>query len=701
MPIQKKSASKSTPAIDFASIDLIFSRLVKQSGQELKECEVQQLLDACGLMDSASEGPASINDFCALGISIGRSREFGMLISAGVGGACGELYSRSCRDGQSGISASTELTDGRMFLDLFQTTIACKKMELGKQLPDHARLAGFFSRLIELANHYSPSNPGAGYVIEKLELNPMAFPGGTMSIQKSRCLISSPMPIPAPRPISKIGNMLHPTSIGIIGVSSTKMNFGRIILKNLLDSGYDRSRMLILRPGESEIDGVRCVEGLSSLEHKLDLLIVAVGAEGVFGLVDEVINTDAAEAVMLIPGGLGETEASREQAAIMAAKMNEAHRQTGGGPIFLGGNCLGIVSHPGRYDSWFIPKYKLPRAQENEQRNSALVSQSGAFMITRISHNRWFNPAYMTAVGNQNDLTHSDMVSYFAERPEIDLIGVYAEGFKDLDGLDFAKAIRKAVVNGKQVVVYKAGRSKPGQAAALGHTASIAGDFAVCQAILRQAGAMVADSFTEFNDLLYIADCMRSKKIGGNRLGALSGAGFEAVGMADSILANDFSLEMGSLGAETHRRLSEVRKSKRLDALMEIRNPLDINPAADDEAHVLCTQALVDDANIDAVVVGLDPLSPMMRTLPEGPRPGFDINSAESITHQFPKLVAAESKPIIGIVDGGSMYDPMIEMLKDRGVCTFRSCDQGIRALAIYVAARLNAEKIRQKYAAG
>ncbi|OYV81843.1 MAG: beta-ketoacyl-[acyl-carrier-protein] synthase II [Planctomycetia bacterium 21-64-5] len=31
------------------------------------------------------------------------------------------------------------------------------------------------------------------------------------------------------------------------------------------------------------------------------------------------------------------------------------------------------------------------------------------------------------------------MLSYFSERPEIETIGIYVEGFKDLDGLDFAK----------------------------------------------------------------------------------------------------------------------------------------------------------------------------------------------------------------------------------------------------------------------
>ncbi len=125
------------------------------------------------------------------------------------------------------------------------------------------------------------------------------------------------------------------------------MNFGRIILRNLMGSGYSKERLVIIRPGEKEIDGVRCVESLKALAGKLDMLIVAVAASAVYDLVDEIIATDAVESVMLIPGSLGETKKSREPAAALAVRINAAHGKEGGGPIFLGANCLGVVSHPG------------------------------------------------------------------------------------------------------------------------------------------------------------------------------------------------------------------------------------------------------------------------------------------------------------------------------------------------------------------
>jgi acyl-CoA synthetase (NDP forming) len=357
-----------------------------------------------------------------------------------------------------------------------------------------------------------------------------------------------------------------------------------------------------------------------------------------------------------------------------------------------------VVSHPGSYDSWFIPLERLPKPKKKLERNSVMLSQSGAFMITRMSQNPWLDPRYMLALGNQTDLTHGDMLSYFAERPEIETIGIYVEGFKDLDGLDFAKAVRKAVLNGKQVVVYKSGKTAPGAGGVMGHTASIAGGATLFDSVVRQAGAIVAESFTSFDDLFYIAGALHRKKIHGKRLGAISGAGFEAVGMADSIESENFSMEMGALDPDTIKRVEEILVSKRLDALVEVRNPIDINPGADDEAHLQITEAFLQDSNIDAVVVGLDPTAPSVRALEESKlRPGYDIKDPNSTVQLMPPIVERNEKPIVGVIDGGKLYDAMSAGLMDQGVCVFRNSGRGTRALVCYVEARLYADALRSR----
>ena len=673
-----------------AAIAALFSHAAAAGRQTLDADETQGLLAALGL---AAAGPAAA-DAVELRISLNFTREFGMVLSAGLGGADAELDEGNFRRDRASVYAAAELTDADDFLRLFKRTLAWQRLVLrsrrdGSVLPED-RLRACFEALLALA-----AAPWSGQQPLSIELNPVRA-GTTLAVGAACCEFAPPPAARLPRPVHKIDKLLHPKSIGIICVSSTSMNFGRIILKNLMGSGYPKEQLCIIRPGESEIDGVRCVEGLKTLDEKLDLLIVAVAASAVYDLVDEIIETDSVEAVMLIPGSLGETRASREPAAALAARINAAHGKHGGGPIFLGANCLGVVSHPGNYDSWFIPLERLPKPQKKAERNSVMLSQSGAFMITRISQNPWLDPRYMLALGNQTDLTHGDLLGYFADRPEIATIGMYIEGFKDGDGLDFARAVRKAVRNGKDVVVYKSGRTAPGIGGVMGHTASIAGGPVLFDSVVSHAGAIVAEDFSAFDDLFYIAGALHDKRIGGRRLGAISGAGFEAVGMADSTETESLAMEMGALEAGTVAQVEEILKAKKLDALVEVRNPIDINPGADDEAHLQIVEAFLADPNIDAVVVGLDPTAPAVRALESSKlRPGFDISDPKSTVHLMPPLVERNAKPVIGIVDGGQLYDAMCAGLMDRGVCIFRNCGRGTRALVRYVEARLNADALR------
>ncbi|MCX7174649.1 MAG: CoA-binding protein [Proteobacteria bacterium] len=637
-----------------------------------------------------------------LRISLNNTREFGMVISAGLGGVDSELDEDNFRKDRAAVYASVELTDAEDFFGLFQRTLAYQRLagmakRQGRALPD-AQLKACFGKLLMLARGLSPTAPDAPCVLQNLELNPVHC-GDQLLAGAARCEFGAAAAGRLSRPIHKIDKLLHPASIGIIGVSGSGMNFGRIILRNLIGSGYPKESLTIIRPGETEIDGVMCAESLKALDHKLDLLIVAIAASAVYDLVDEIIATDSVESVMLIPGSLGETLKSREPAAALAGRINAAHGQAGGGPIFLGANCLGVVSHPGAYDSWFIPLERLPKPQKKLERNSVMLSQSGAFMITRLSQNPWLDPRYMLAIGNQTDLTHGDMLSFFAERPDIETIGVYVEGFNDLDGLAFAKAVRKAVLSGKQVVVYKSGRTAPGAGGVMGHTASIAGGLTLFESVVRHAGAIFAEDFNTFDDLFYMAGALHHKQVRGNRLGAISGAGFEAVGMADCIKSDTFAMQMGSLEADTVKHVEEILVSKKLDALVEVRNPIDINPGADDEAHLQITEAFIQDPNIDAVVVGLDPTAPSVRALEQSKlRPGFDLSDAKSTVHLMPPIVDRSDKPIIGIVDGGTLYDAMAAKLMDQGVCVFRNCARGTKALVRYFEARLNAESLIQRH---
>jgi acyl-CoA synthetase (NDP forming) len=152
---------------------------------------------------------------------------------------------------------------------------------------------------------------------------------------------------------------------------------------------------------------------------------------------------------------------------------------------------------------------------------------------------------------------------------------------------------------------------------------------------------------------------------------------------------------MATLGPDTTVKLENLVANKRLDALVEIKNPLDITPGADDATHVAAVEYLAEDPNIDAVVVGLDPLSPAMRTLAGSEGRNDTIDDDESIALLMPALTARLDKPVVGVIDGGRLYDPLADQLMEKNMAIFRSSDRAVQALAMYIDGRLYAERLR------
>ena len=638
-------------------------------------------------------------------VGLRHTREFGTILSAGLGGTDTELYARRFRKGQAIVAAATALTDGEDFFRLYRGTISYKKLagltRGQRRIVTDEQLVECFESFIRMGRYYAQENPDAPFVIRELEINPFAFTDYLMIPLDGMCRFEKRQAVAAPRPVEKIHHLLHPERIGIIGVSGTRKNFGRIILDNILAEGYAPENIVVVKPGEEQIAGVACLPGLDALEQKLDLFIVAVGAAQVPDLLEEILERDAAQSVMLIAGGMGETQDSKARAGQVIARINAAHAQGGGkgteagGPVFLGANCMGVISRPGRYDTWFIPVEKLPKQRGATVCRSALISQSGAFMLHRSHQCPTLSPAYMISMGNQTDLTLGDMVAYFSSSDRVDVIAVYAEGFNDLDGLALSRAVRQAVLTGKEVIFYKAGRTPEGQAATSSHTFSLAGDYMVCESCISQAGAVVARTFGEFQELMLLAQTLSAKPIRGNRLAAVSGAGFEAVGMADSIQSDDFSMTLADFSPNTQRAVTGVLKDKGLDALVTLSNPLDINPGADDEAHATIAEILTRDPGVDAVILSLDPMSPAMKTLENPDNEGFNMNLPDAILSRLTALCRDSRVPVVAVVDGGRLYDPLRDALMSGGVPVFTVCDKAVAALSMYIQGRLRADAVR------
>ncbi|HEX6850154.1 MAG TPA: acetate--CoA ligase family protein [Candidatus Polarisedimenticolaceae bacterium] len=488
---------------------------------------------------------------------------------------------------------------------------------------------------------------------------------------------------PPERPIEKIGRLLRPRSIAIAGVSSRR-NPGRVILENVLAEGFDPAHVRVIKPGARDIDGIPCVPSVAGLEPPVDLLVLSVDAVSGVEAIEQACETGRAESVVLIPGGLGEREGTEALESRLRSALASA-RARGIGPVVNGGNCLGVRSAPGRYDTMFIPGVKLGR-EPLERREAAaplsVVSQSGAFACARATTLGGVEPRHLISIGNQIDLTAGDYLRWLKDDAGTEIVACYVEGFRPLDGAAWIEAAAGIVASGRDVILYRAGRTAEGAGAAASHTAAIAGDFAVLRALARQAGVVLAETVEDFDDLVRLFVRLRGRRLAGARLGAMSNAGFECVAFGDAL--GPFAFARFAPG--TASRLAAILDRARLSGIVAPHNPFDATPILPDAPFGEAVEAILDDPGVDAAIVGCVPMTPALATLAAEGGP-------DDVASRLGSLFAATAKPWVAVVDGGPPYDAMRARLERAGIPVFRTADRALRLLGLWAEVRMRAER--------
>lgn len=613
------------------------------------------------------------------------SDEFGPVAVVGLGGVEVERLAGS---GLEPLLAHRSLgcPGARLPVDAALTRFLTESYRGQEPKVELETLEDLVERLLDFGDEWM--HPKSGSRLTDFEVNP-AVPGadGLVALDALARVGTSDLTIAPARPIDKLRRLLEPASIAVAGVSR-RMNVGRIILRNILRQGFDPERVRVIKPGADEIDGCRCVDDVGALPGTVDLAVLAVAAQQLPDLVEEIVTSRRAESLILIPGGLGEMEGSEEYAARIAASISDSRATDWKGPIANGGNCLGVRSIPGGYDTLFIPGHKL-RFPDRPAAPLAVLSQSGAFAVARASKLAHLNPKYVVTFGNQLDLTLGDYLHYLKEDEEIAVFACYVEGFRPLDGERFLSACRDIVASGRTVVLYRAGRTRAGASAAASHTASLAGSYTVTRQLARRAGVQVAKSIEAFEDLVRTFSLLEGRLPSGRRLGALSNAGFESVAMGDNL----GDLELAELAPETCQGLDEVLRAHRLESIVAVRNPVDVTPIAGDEGFARAARLVLVDPGVDLAVIGCVPLTGALQTVEPAEGHDEDVAAAGAVGTRLAELWNQSKKPWVAVVDSGELFDPLARILEQTGIPTFRSADRALAALNTWAAARLAACK--------
>jgi len=662
-------AGASDPAAAVSEAAHGIRRSVEQAG--LGE-QVEGLL-ACGFVPHRPNTPGQ-----ELLLTVRQDPAFGPVVIVGIGGTLTEWYGRGS-GGRSTLVFPARDLSSHTVLEALQAHPLLSILAWPSRLYADPPLApqALAEAIITLAELAVATAPDAdGPTLAELEINPAVACDGRLVALDGVGLVTGERWPEATRPVAKIGPLLEPRSAVVMGVSSKGTNPGRIILQNLIRSeGPVRDHLAVIHPREESIDGVPCHASCADLPAQVDLAVVAIPAEGALAAITELVDTDRARSIILIPGGFAETGESGLANAI-EAQLARGHAGPDGGPVMVGGNCLGIVSRD-QYNTFFIPLYKLPFSPA-QGGNLAVVSQSGAYLVTFASnYDGIIQPRASISYGNQMDLTVADFLWHFLDDDRVDVVACYIEGFRPGDGDRFLAGVREARRRRKRVVVFKAGKTALGAQAAASHTASLAGDYAVARACLQAAGADVAESLDEFEDLLKTFTLLAGRQVSGRRVGILSNAGFECSTVMDAL---------GDLDLAVFDDATRASLDAALPVIAHRDNPVDATPMAGTASYADSSAAILACAGVDAAIFSAVPVTGALETLEADPAAGHreDITSGSALGHRWLEIIGGSEKPVVVVVDSGRLYDPLCRQIEAAGVPVFRKIDRAARALAAF-----------------
>ncbi len=457
----------------------------------------------------------------------------------------------------------------------------------------------------------------------------------------SRKRTSSSKKPPARLPLDPI---LRPRSVAVIGASRRKQTIGREILRNLLDFEFN-GPVYPVNPTAAFVGSMKCYASLAEIPGEVDLAIVTVPRDGVLRVVDDCAKKGVAGLVVITAGF---KEVGSEGAAIEAKLVAKLRKH---GMRMVGPNCMGVVNtHPDvRLNATFAAS--LP-----QRGTVGLVSQSGALgeAILADADKSGLGVAMFVSMGNKSDVSGNDLLEYWENDPDVEVILMYLESFGNPG--KFTQIARRATRK-KPIITVKSGRTAAGARAASSHTGSIVGLDVASESLLEQCGVLRVSSMEEM--FVQAAAFANQPPPAADRIAIVTNAGGPGILCTDALIG--LGLSLAELRPETKRRLAKVLPPEASTA-----NPIDMIASADASRYRAVLDLVKKDPGVDGIVAIF--VSPIMID-------AYEVARAIA-------AAADRKKPILSVFMGKRRSDEGIEELRGRRVPVYRFPEEAASAMA-------------------
>jgi acetyl coenzyme A synthetase (ADP forming)-like protein len=382
--------------------------------------------------------------------------------------------------------------------------------------------------------------------------------------------------------VNAMRTFLAPGSVAVIGASRDSTTIGGQLFHNLLTHEF-HGPVYPVNPKAAVVHGVVAYPSVKDVPGPVDVAFICVPAASVAPVVRE-CGEKGVRGLVVISSGFSEVGGDGPQRQEELVEICRAY-----GMRIIGPNCMGIVntSPQIRLDGTFATVYP-------PEGRVGFLSQSGALglAVMQYATELGLGLSSFVSIGNKADISGNDLVAYWNEDPDTDVVLLYLESFGN--PRRFARLARE-VSRRKPIIAVKSGRSAAGARAAASHTgALLAASDVTVDALFRQAGVIRTDTLEEMFDVATILANQAPPK--GDRVAIVTNAGGLGILCADTCEANGLRILPPSEEAKATLRGF-------LPAEASVGNPVDMIASATAEDYERAIETVAADPDVDAVIV--------------------------------------------------------------------------------------------------
>jgi len=385
-------------------------------------------------------------------------------------------------------------------------------------------------------------------------------------------------------------SIINPKSIAIFGANNKFLDtMGAMQLRNIIAGGFAKNKIFPIHPKLDIIQGLKTYKSVLDLSEVPDLALIILRPDVVPEVLEQ-CGLKGIKNIIITSGGFREIG---KKGIMLSQTIDDIAKKYN--MRFVGPNCLGVYNgwydYPENKNSYFNTMwiYKVP-----ERGKISIAAHSG----TVASHLFWFcrqigvKIGKSLSIGNERNIDLVDILEYYKDDPQTDVIGLYIEEIKR--GKEFIQ-LAKDITPLKPIVAIYAGGSEAASRSIMGHTGSLAGDDKIFEAVFKEAGIISTFSIKDF--LYYLRAFSYGIIPKSNRIGIITDSGGSGAMMAKA--AEKYGLIIPEFSEELKSKLKAY-----VPSVANIDNPLDLTFQFNQyNLYVKIPKIIINSGEVDGIII--------------------------------------------------------------------------------------------------